>query len=92
MGRAKAFAIVLTIALAALVSVQFNPQSVYGFTGGRAYVTGVVTKPGQKVHFDILLNYTASQPVSSITYSLEVRTSRRVGLRRSTMEDRKSHR
>jgi len=71
LGMVKFFAIVLMMALAAIV--QFNPQGAYGLTGGRAYVTGVVTKPGQKVHFDILLNYTASQPVSSITYSLETR-------------------
>lgn len=66
LGRAKAFAIVLTIALAALVSVQFNHRRAYGITIGSPTVTGIVTKPGNKVFFSILLNYT--RPPGDIHY------------------------
>lgn len=69
LGVTKVSAIVLIFALSAII--QINPQRAYGLTNGRASVTGVVAKPGQNVTFEILLNYTASQPVSSITYSLE---------------------
>jgi len=70
LGTVKVLAIVLMIALAALA---IYPQRAYGLTGGRATVTGLVTKPGNKVLFKILLNYTVSPPYASITYDLMAR-------------------
>ena len=64
-------AIVIVLVLSTIL--QFSPNRVFALTEARADNTRVVAKPGDKVHFNIWLNYTASQPLSSITYSLEVR-------------------
>lgn len=69
----KIFLIILTIAFAALVGFQFNAQRAYGLTGGRATVTGIVTKPGNKIYFRIILNYTVHPGLTSITYDLMTR-------------------
>ncbi len=68
MVRKIAVTVVLMFAFAVLA--QMNPQSAFGLTGGRADNTEIVAKPGQEVHFKITLNYTATEPLSSITYSL----------------------
>ncbi|MEM2960639.1 MAG: NEW3 domain-containing protein [Candidatus Bathyarchaeia archaeon] len=64
---------ILIVVLLLASSLQFGQYRVKAYTGARANVTGIVAKPGEKVCFNILLNYTASQPISSITYSLEVK-------------------
>lgn len=70
MGTKKVLAIILTIALAVLVNV--SPQRAYGDSGGRATVTGIIAKPGYKVYFKIILNYTRSTGdfYYSLTYDL----------------------
>ncbi|MGQ9515204.1 MAG: NEW3 domain-containing protein [Thermoproteota archaeon] len=54
-------------------SLQFSKNRARAITGARADVIGIVARPGENVRFNILLNYSATQPISSITYSLEMR-------------------
>jgi uncharacterized membrane protein len=62
---------VILVAITLMALMQMG-QEAYGLTNGRAYVVDIVAKPGQKARFDILLNYTATQSLSSITYALDV--------------------
>jgi len=48
-----------------------SPATAESGTSATADVTEIVAKPGDKVHFSIQLNYTAVQPVTTITYSLK---------------------
>jgi uncharacterized membrane protein len=67
----KVLAIISMMALAALI--QVSPPRAYGFTVGNALIPGLVAKPGNRVHFLIQLNYTATQPISSVTYFLSTK-------------------
>jgi len=56
--------------LAFTAIIGITTHGALAITGGVAEVTNVVVKPGEAAHFTIQLNYTATEPVSSITYSL----------------------
>ncbi|MBO3803848.1 MAG: hypothetical protein JTT11_08295, partial [Candidatus Brockarchaeota archaeon] len=47
-----------------------SPSTAESGTSATADLTEIVAKPGDEVHFSIQLNYTAVQPITTITYSL----------------------
>jgi uncharacterized repeat protein (TIGR01451 family) len=69
--KTTAVAMMLLFTFAAFIGL--SPRSALGFTGGRADVTEIVGKPGQTVHFNVLLNYTTTDVLTSLTYSLGTR-------------------